>query len=331
MRSDPCSRRPGLRSVKDDEGGHESGTQLAFRVAGHVELYFSVRHQAARPEAPDEGYERAVAAARRLQSYFGSFGGWGPIDSVILDAKDLAEMWEWVAVVDESMTLPDGRVVDWKQDVSALLTALEATEPRFLERDRPARQRALEQAVESLERSFAPRHRSALAFMATSLGVEGLRPEYPMFLVTRTNPPGAYTFRKRGGAASLVGVEGVTDSVLHEAIFHEFAHVLDVESARRDSVFRTLRTLARERSESPSDPALENVPHALMFIQAGETMRRFYDPDHTDWGETGVYDRMGPAALRAREIWLAHLAGRFDRPAALGAIVDAFLPKAGER
>lgn len=56
--------------------------------------------------------------------------------------------------------------------------------------------------------------------------------------------------------------------------------------------------------------ALRDVPHAVMFIQAAETIRHHVDPSHTAYGESsGVYDRMAHARSIVLPAWLAYLNG----------------------
>ena len=46
-----------------------------------------------------------------------------------------------------------------------------------------------------------------------------------------------------------------------------------------------------------SDDAYHTVPHTLMFVQAEETMRRFFNPDHLAYGDAiDLYERMVSSA-----------------------------------
>ncbi len=51
-----------------------------------------------------------------------------------------------------------------------------------------------------------------------------------------------------------------------------------------------------------------------MFVQAEETMRRFFNPDHLAYGDaTDFYERTGVTAVVEREIWPRYLVSLSDR------------------
>jgi hypothetical protein len=68
-----------------------------------------------------------------------------------------------------------------------------------------------------------------------------------------------------------------------------------------------------------------------MFVQAAETMRRIYNPDHVAYGEaTGLYERLGEVAVVEREVWPRHLDGELTRDEALRRIVEELDPRPGK-
>ena len=305
----------------------QSRTGLRLRIVPHVEMYYLVRYRAAAPPGaaiePELG--EAVAAARRIQEFFGTFGGWGAVDTLFLGAEKLADVRGMAEQVDDPYRLRDGREVALREPLLELVSALERREPVFLERFWPQREAKLDAALQELGRRFLPVHRRALAFMMQSLGIADPGVEAPVFLVTEANSPGAFTFYLRGGApACVVRVEGGVDTQLFESILHEATHVLDMASDGDASVFVTLREKLQARGVAAEDRRLHDVPHTLMFVQAGETVRRFYDPRHVDYGAaTTLYARSEPIASIELEVWHAHLAGRLDRDEALELIVES--------
>jgi hypothetical protein len=322
-----CTSHPPLRRESGDAvADPPSETRLDLRVAPLVDLYYLVRRRAAGPsEAPVEpGFTAAVAAARRVQEFFGSFGGWGPVDTLFLAAENPGEVRERAARLPEPVRLRDGREIALRGPLLELVAAIEDAEPTFLEGHWPIRRETLARAVRDLERDFLPRHRQALAFMLRSLAIADPGIEAPVFLVSEASPPGAFTFHLRGGApACVVSIEGGVETVLFETMLHEATHVLDMASSDDSSVFVTLRSMLEQVGVPPGDRRVHDVPHTLMFVQAGETVRRFYDPRHVDYGEvTTLYARSEPIASIEREVWRAHLGGEIDRDEALRRIVD---------
>jgi hypothetical protein len=307
----------------------QSKTGLRLRIVPHVDMYYLVRYRAAAPPGvaiePELG--EAVTAARRIQEFFGTFGGWGPVDTLFIGADRLADVRAAAAAVDDPFELRDGRQVDLRTPVLDLVAALERLEPAFLERSWPERRAALDTAMQQLEQRFLPAHRQALAFMLQSLGIADPELEAPVFLVQEANAPGAFTFYLRGGApACVVRIDEGVNTQLFETVLHEATHVLDMASDEHASVFVTLRELLERRGVGSDDRRIHDVPHTLMFVQAGETVRRFYDPQHVDYGATTtLYARSEPIASIELEIWHEHLAGKLARDEALARIVDRVL------
>jgi len=101
----------------------------------------------------------------------------------------------------------------------------------------------------------------------------------------------------------------------------------------RDSgnAFATLRKLLEARGLSRSDDAYHTIPHTLMFVQAEETMRRLFNPDHVAYGDaTSLYERTGVTAVVEREIWPRFLDGELTREKTLREIVETLQPQPDE-
>lgn len=315
------------------EAGHEalepSVSRLDLRLDPLVELYFTVRAQAARKDAPPlAGQEAAVEAARRIQKSLGSFGGWGPLDSHVLSGIDAATLKLRFESLEDPMQR-FGREVSVRDDAVALAKALEALAPGFTETLWPERRKTLEAARERLGTTFLPEHRRALAFMLQSLGIDDPGIEVPVYLVTECHPPGASTYHlSEGEPASVVSLAPLQGpGLLEETILHESTHALDLASQGKGSAFETLRDLLGERGVERRDRRYQDVPHVLMFVQAEATMRRIYDPDHVGYGAaTDLYQRFGEAAEVERRIWPKYLDGQLERDEALRQIVDELVP-----
>jgi hypothetical protein len=141
------------------------------------------------------------------------------------------------------------------------------------------------------------------------------------------------TYHLRGGApASVVDVNvGGADDLLLETILHESCHALDLASRDAGSAFATLRALLEGRGLTHKDDAYHTVPHTLMFVQAEETVRRLFNPDHQAYGDaTDLYDRTGVTADVEREIWPRYLNGELGRDEALRRIVETLKPQPGD-
>ena len=306
------------------------GTSLELRISPLVELYYYIRAQAAEVDVESApGYEAAVDAARAIQGSMGSFGGWGPLDSQVFTAADAQDLLQGFAELPEPYAR-HGREISIRDDAMRLATAIHELMPDFTRVLWPARKAELDRRIAYLQTDFMPEHQEALVFMMQSLAIPDPEITVPVFLVNATNPPGAMTYYLRGGAPVCVidvNVGGVGELLL-ETILHESCHTLDLASRDTGSAFATLRTLLEERGLSRNDEAYNTVPHTLMFVQAEETMRRLFNPDHLAYGDvTDLYDRTGVTAVVEREIWPRYLDGELTRDEALLKIVETLEPQ----
>ena len=73
-----------------------------------------------------------------------------------------------------------------------------------------------------------------------------------------------------------------------------------------------------------------DLPHALMFVQSAESIRRVIAPEHVDYGVVeGVYERFGTTAEEVRGAWVEHLEGALGCDEALASMVAAVAPGGG--
>lgn len=88
--------------------------------------------------------------------------------------------------------------------------------------------------------------------------------------------------------------------------------------------------MLRERLEAGGidrrNKLYRDVPHTLMFIQAGETIRRIVLPTHVHYGDAAAYYAKVPLATRAvRTVWIEYLDGKITRETAIDRIIETVL------
>ncbi len=100
------------------------------------------------------------------------------------------------------------------------------------------------------------------------------------------------------------------------------ADTLDASEDPATSVLDLLRARLEKIGLTRRDPDWRNVPHTLMFVQAGETIRRIVDPKHEHYGVTSkYYDKVRAIADVELAAWTAYLDGKTSRDAALEKIL----------
>lgn len=312
------------------EGSPDVGSAIELRIEPFPELYFAVRAQAAGVAAPLDLLDVSARAWEPVQAEIGSFGGFWRFDLAGLLSSDPSGFLEWVAEYPETIPSRGGGSIPMLGPGIAMHAGMQAAWAPFLSEEWPQRQEALEAARQRLEQSFMPKHREALSHMMHSLGIDDPGLTVPIYLVTHTQPPGATTYRSRGGPVVVVSAESLLlnerFSDLEETLLHETCHTLDAASDKETDAFSVLRRLLAERGISESDGRFHDVPHLLMFAQAEQTMRRIFDREHVAYGDSArgniapLYERSGQAAIDVRRHWSDYLDGRIDRDTALAQI-----------
>ena len=303
------------------------------------DFYFATKAYAAGPDEDTSGLplNAAAEAWAPIQEHIGDFGGFWRLDLPGLLTRTPEAFEKWAKGLDESIASRSGGLIPIRSPALQLASAMQDIWPDFRELSWPAREARLTAVVAELDEVFVPHQQAAFRFMLDSLNIEDPNLTVPLYLVTRTNPPGAMTYRSRQGPLAVFGVEQMDSSaLLMETILHEVCHALDGASGSETNAFAQLRILLETEGVTPEDPRWRSIPHLLMFVQAEETMRRLYDPNHMAYGDTpqrgvpGVYARSNGHADVIRSTWREALDGKISRDQALSSIVHALVPESQE-
>jgi len=305
--------------------GHSKSPELEIRASPILDLYFYVRWLSSEPSAtaPDgAGFKEAVDAASSLQQQLGSALAWGWLEGLFADCTTAKELREACGRARETIELRSGKTVELRKGAVRLAEAIERVEPLFMEKTWPAHQAEIEHAEREVAEGFRSKAAECLAYVIDRMKFND--PEAPLRirLVDVLPAPGAITQRDdddRG--VSFVAVHGAGGTQLFETILHEATHTLDVATPQ-GSVLDDLRARLEKAGFTRQDREWRDVPHTLMFVQAGETIRRIVDPKHEHYGVVaGYYPKVKMVADVERPIWIAYLDGKMTRAEALEKIV----------
>lgn len=299
-------------------------THIVFHSSPALDLYFLAR-QASAPGAtnPLPELAPAIEAVRALDKQLGgSMLAFAPLDGLLPGCQNVADVTAAFARAPETLTPrgPAGIPVELRKGALAIAAALAEAEPAHA-RLWPERAARIEAARQRWNEHVAPKERALLDFHLASLGLQDPGLALPVFLVGDAPWPGAVTVRGEDGrGVSFVGVSGLEGSQFFEIVLHEATHSLDL-AAGENSAFAELRAALEQAGLDARDRRLRDLPHALMFVQSAESIRRVIDPAHVDYGEReGVYARIGADAESMRGFWRDHLEGKLERAAALASI-----------
>lgn len=312
------------------EKGSPGSTHVVFHESPAIDVYLLVRARSAPSQGdPSEGLRPAVEAARALdRALGGSPLAWAPLDGLLPGCTSTSDLVEAFGRAPESLRLRGGSEVQLRPLALDLAHALEAIgdESRTTWSEHAPRIAAVR---EQWKRDVGAHEAELFAFHLRSLEMDDPHLELPVHLVGEAPWPGAVTVRgENGRGVSFVGANAAEGSALLEVILHETTHSLDL-AAGDESILGALRERLAEAGIEPRDRRLFDIPHALMFVQSAESIRRVIAPEHRDYGELeGVYERLGPAADVVRGIWCDRLDGKLTRDEALDAMVEGVLEAA---
>jgi len=298
---------------------------LEIRVVSTLDLYFHVRTLAASKHADvDDALKPAVEIASGLTSDLGGALGFGVIDGLLGDCGGAQGLVDAFGRARETLELPSGMTIELRARAVRLAEALVKAEPFFHAKIWPAHEAEIRLAQDAIRAAFAAKESECVAFVAKHLALSV--PEKPLRvrLVFELPPPGAVTQRDdEDRGVSFVGVHGhAADTQLFETILHEATHSLDLATPT-GSVLADLRARLEKAGFTRRDREWRDVPHTLMFVQAGETIRRVVDPKHEHVGDEGYYAKVRTIAEIERPVWTDYLDGKLAREAAVEKIVAA--------
>jgi hypothetical protein len=300
-----------------------AGPRLDLRIEPAVDLWNHGRALAdSRGEVPGPMAE-LVAAIRAVGAKLPRGAGWGRFDSGVIGITGAEELAARFAKVG-NLQLRGGGEIDLSIEMAAVAAILRATEPAFLAEIWPARQAAIVAGHEHLEEHLLPKQAEAFAAMLAGLEMTDPGGVIPVYLVATAPWPGATTYRGRDGGFCVVAVDQSEygEGALREIVLHEATHALDL--AAGESVLSRLRDRLREAGLGPADDAFRDLPHTIMFAQAGETVRRVIDPRHVHYGDgpSTYYDRVTHGRL-VRDLWVEHLDGKLSTDQVIERLVAA--------
>ncbi|WP_197041564.1 hypothetical protein [Chondromyces apiculatus] len=297
-----------------------------------IDLHFFVRAIAS-GDAPSPGIaalDEAAKVARELETELGSPLGWGLLEGNLPAARSAAELVDVFGRLPERFELRlTGKSIAPRAGAVRFARALLAAEEAFLAQVWPRHQEALTRASGALARTLAPRERACFDFIHQHLGLELPAEPLPVALVAQGPRPQGFTFRRPGGRTlSVIAVEGRPELLVLETVLHEAIHALEVHSGGRGSALDQLRARLGAGGVTDADPLSREAIHGLIFIQAGETVRRLVDPSHRHYGEVaGVYAKAQRSASVELPIWKDYLDGKLTRDAAIERIATELLAK----
>jgi hypothetical protein len=281
----------------------------------HHYLYVLGRAKSGAADATREAVANAPAEAER-----------------VLQSLSEEERTAWTAAVDAYAANLSRRDLIFDRDLASLTLALAAADEvpsladaavapdarNWLERVAPIyrrawwpEHRAANRAFKASTQALVDRNgRAALDFVVRAYGLPWPEPGYPVHLVAYAHALGNYSTTGNLLVMSTNPNPTSRGSLPLEIALHEGMHQWDAAM------------MGMLRAAAPGKPMPTDLPHALIWMTAGEAVRRSVD-GHVPFAEAfGLWSR-GLARLRPalERHWLPYLEGAGTREEALAAVV----------
>jgi hypothetical protein len=307
---------------------------LDVRINAVMNLNYMIRKYASsKAELPAniDHFKEAVAVARQLNTEFGGWvgAGWATLDAALAKSRNGSEAIQALSQVPETATSRQGKTIPVRDAAIRYGKALSAVESSYLKNLWPEHQILAEQTAARIAKTFGPKEQECFAYLTKSLGIADAQYSVPVFLAAETPWPGGFTFwtGNRKGIV-VVSIETNPGSMLFETLMHETIHALDLETAGNGNVLEDIRTRLKKAGIAENDIAATQGTHMLVFIQAGETVRRLVDSSHQHYGDVRrVYENpaLQPLVKVARPVWMAYLDQKITREDAISQIVEGYI------
>ena len=308
---------PGIIS----SGCHE--TDIVLSINPVVDLHFHVRSLFSTRRETSLEYTEIVKQVQEFETAFGSPIGWGFIEPLLTRCKTAGELESWTERLPQRFRLLSGTIVK-PRDVSApYAKALAKAESAFMGDVWPDHRRIIEKARKSMEKLLEDGGTEAIEYCMKQLDMDMVERTLNINLVADAPSPDASTSASRGiGVVSFVGVSNFSGSGLAEVILHEAIHALDLQTRGKPTVLNRLRQMIRDTGLQPNHPLNRDIPHMVIFVQAGETVRRLIDPEYDPYtAAQSFYKRAPEAANRVLPNWKAYLNGSVNLDETLRSII----------
>lgn len=305
-------------------------TELDLRINPFVDLHYHVR---ARLEEPTglpgpAGQPEAVEAARKMEAALGGRTEWGLIEPTLARCQTAAEAVEACARLPATYKLRSGTEVQIREGAVELARAYVGLEQDFRQSVWPEHRGVIENARDHIVSTLIPKQAACFQQILGHLDMKDPHLKIPVYLVADAPMPGGFTHRQRDQAGMcFVAVREPVESLIYETVMHEAIHVLDFATAKQDTALTALRKRLTAAGWGSPAPEFRDVPHALMFVESGEAIRRCLVPGHEHYGDMmGYYDAFPEIGRAVRPAWTEYLNGEISRDAALERIVTTLRP-----
>lgn len=298
--------------------------RIDLRTSLFVDMHYTVRACADQPaEKRPAELKAAAEMAAEVEKALGSKMAWGVLEGALLEATDVASARALAERLPPEFQSMSGAKLPLRELATKLLQAYEPIEAGFVAQTWPQHEKKLAATRERLASELLPHAPRCLDYIERSLGMENAQASIPVYLVAQAPWPGGFTHRRRGGGGVCVVSAEERPELMCETVLHECIHALDLSTQSQPTALNVLEKQLQEAGLPPRSELLRSVPHTLMFVQAGETVRRLLNPAHKHYGDAaGYYAKVPEATAAVRDAWIAFLDEKQSRDAAIKQIVE---------
>ena len=296
--------------------------EIKISINPVVCLHYHLRSMLLGDVAAEKAYSSALDSARNFENEVKTPLRWGFIEPFLTQCQTASMLGAWTDKIPERFRLRSGMVVTPRETLSPYTEALVEAEPAYMQSTWPVHREPLLEAKKKLDNVFNEQGAELLEFITDKLDIETDHRPLRIYLTPATPLEGGSTCSARGvGVVSFVNISGASEAKMIEVVLHEAIHALDLRSQGKPTVLNLIRKKLIQSGIQPNNSLFRDLPHAVVFVQAAETVLRYLHPEPHEFQQDPSFFNLSPEIVKTVPLkWKAYLDGSMSREEIIDAV-----------
>lgn len=285
-------------------------------------LHYHIRSMLHGDDDPEKAYISALESGRDFEREIKTPLRWGFIEPFLIKCHSSSDLDLWIDKIPERFRLRSGMIVTPRESLIPYIQSLAEAEPAYMNSIWPIHEGSLLEAKKKLDQVFDVRGAELLEYITDKLDIKSDQRPLRIYLTIDALLPGGSTCSARGvGIVSFVNIKNVSDARMIEVVLHEAIHALDLRSQGKPTVLNLIRKKLIETGCRPNNPLFRDLPHAVVFVQAAETVQRILHYPSQEFQYDNAFFKKAPQIVKeVLSKWKAYLDGSMSREEIIDAV-----------
>ena len=287
-----------------------------------VGLHYHVKSMLHGDRRAEKAYTSALDSARDFEREIRTPLRWGFIEPFLTQCQTASMLSAWIDKIPERFRLRSGMIVTPRKSLIPYMQALAEASPAYMKNTWPINKELLLEAKNKLDTTLKERGSELLEYITDKLGMISDQRPLRIYLNIDAFLPGGSTCSARGvGVVSFVNINNVSDARMIEVVLHEAIHALDLRSRDQPTILNLIREKLIETGIRPNNPLFRDLPHAVVFVQAAEAVRRIlHYPSQEFQYDNAFFKKTSQVVKEVPSKWKAYLDGSMSREEIIDAV-----------